>query len=696
MNFNILTIYCIKNIIFDMDIKEKINKLSEEVLKHQYLYYVKSMPEISDREYDKLFDELIRLEKKYPQFAWKNSPTKRVGSDIDNDFPVIKHSIPVLSLDKEYSINGIREWVSKTIKNYGKELSFVVEEKLDGASIVIYYKNGEFDYALTRGNGFEGNDVSNNVKTIAQVPLVLNKKVNLAVRGEIYIEKKDFIKYNKEFDNKYSNPRNLAAGSLRNIKSNFVSNIPLKIFVYEGYFENREFKSHVEILKELEDLGFRINKNFGFFSNSDDSLNYFKTLFSDVFNGGLKELDEFFNEKIKIRNELDYDIDGLVVKVNELNARNALGFTSHHPRWAIAFKFESPVAQTRLIDIKIQVGRNGRITPVAILEPIKLAGSVVSRATLHNQEYIEILELGIGDIVSISKRGDIIPAVEEVIEKDKKNPSVFKFPENCPFCNTKLKKIGGHHFCTNRDCKERIKRSIIYFTSKDRMDIETLGEKTIELLFDKGYISSIPDIYTFNYDKLLNEEGFKEKKVEKIKKSVEKSKEKPFSKVLVSLGFEGLGEKAVNDLIKSGLNSMDKILDVVKKKDFDALTSIEGFGMITAELVIKNFTDEKNLELIRRLRELGLNFEEKIDKEEFVNKNFLNQVWVITGSFENFKPRSKAGIEIEKRGGKVVSSVSSNTTHILVGKSPGSKLERAKSLGVEVVYEDEFIKLLEK
>ena len=696
MNFNILTIYCIKNIIFAMDIKEKINKLSKEVLKHQYFYYVKSMPEISDKEYDKLFDELMRLEKKYPQFAWKNSPTKRVGSDIDNDFPVIKHLIPVLSLDKEYSINGIKDWVFKTIKNYGKELSFVVEEKLDGASIVIYYKNGEFDYALTRGNGFEGNDVSNNVKTIAQVPLVLNKKINLAVRGEIYIEKKDFIKDNKEFDNKYSNPRNLAAGSLRNIKSNFVSNIPLKIFVYEGYFENNEFKSHVEILKELENLGFRINKNFGFFSNSDDSLNYFKTLFPDVFNGGLKELDDFFNKKIKVRNELDYDIDGLVVKVNELNARNVLGFTSHHPRWAIAFKFESPLAQTRLIDIKIQVGRNGRITPVAVLEPVKLAGSIVSRATLHNQEYIEILELGIGDLVSISKRGDIIPAVEEVIEKDKNNPSIFKFPENCPFCNSRLKKIGGHHFCTNRDCKERIKRSIIYFTSKDRMDIETLGEKTIELLFDKGYISSIPDIYTFNYDKLLNEEGFKEKKVEKIKKNVEKSKEKPFSKVLVSLGFEGLGEKAVNDLIKSGLNSMDKILDVVKRRDFKALISIEGFGMITAELIIKNFTDKKNLELINRLRELGLNFEEKIGKEEFINKDFLNQVWVITGSFKNFKPRNKAGIEIEKRGGKVVSSVSSKTTHLLVGESPGSKLERAKNLGVKIVYEDEFIKLLEK
>jgi len=696
MNFNILTIYNIKNIIFAMDVKEKINKLSKEVLKHQYLYYVKSMPEISDKEYDKLFDELMRLEKKYPQFAWKNSPTKRVGSDINNDFPIIKHSIPVLSLDKEYSINGIKDWVYKTTKNFGKELSFVVEEKLDGASIVIYYKNGEFDYALTRGNGFEGNDVSNNVKTIPQVPLVLNKNVNIAVRGEIYIEKKDFNKYNKEFDNKYSNPRNLAAGSLRNIKSNFVSNIPLKIFVYEGYFENNNFKSHIEILKELENLGFRVNKNFGFFSEQKDSLNRFKTLFPDVFKGGLKEIEEFFNKEIKIRKELDYDIDGLVVKVNELEARNILGFTSHHPRWAIAFKFESPIAQTRLVDIKIQVGRNGRVTPVALLEPIKLAGSIVSRATLHNQEYIEILELGIGDLVSISKRGDIIPAVEEVIEKNKENPSVYKFPENCPFCNSRLEKIGAHHFCTNRDCGERIKRSIIYFTSKDRMDIETLGEKTVELLFDKGYISSIPDIYTFNYDKLLNEEGFKEKKVEKIKRNVEKSKEKPFSKVLVSLGFEGLGEKAVNDMIKSGLNSIDKILDVVKRKDLNALTSIEGFGTITAELVIKNFSDKRNLELIKRLREVGLNFEEKIVESEFVNENFLNQVWVITGSFKNFKPRSKAGVEIEKRGGKVVSSVSSKTTHILVGESPGSKLERAKSLGVRIVYEDEFMKLLEK
>ncbi len=678
-----------------MNVKEKIDKLSKEILKHQYLYYVKSMPEISDKEYDRLFDELVELEKKYPKYAWKNSPTKRVGSDINNDFPVKKHSIPVLSLDKEYTVNGIKEWINKTIKNFELPLSFVIEEKLDGASIVIYYRNGEFDYALTRGNGYEGNDVSNNVKTISQVPLVLNKKVNLAVRGEIYIERDDFIKYNKEFENRYSNPRNLAAGSLRNIKSSFVSNIPLKVFVYEGYFENSSFFSHIEVLKELKDLGFRINENFGFFSNDEGKLIDFKKNFKNSFFGNFDKLEEFLNKKIEERKSLKYDIDGLVLKVNELKARQELGYTSHHPRWAIAFKFESPLARTRLIDITIQVGRNGRVTPVAILEPVKLAGSVVSRATLHNQEYIDMLELGIGDIVSISKRGDIIPAVEEVIEKNEENPSVFKFPENCPFCNTKLEKIGAHHFCTNRDCPERIKRSIIYFTSKDRMDIETLGEKTVEFLFDKGFIKSIPDIYTFDYDLLINEEGFKEKKIENIKKNVELSKNKPFSKVLVSLGFEGLGEKVVKDLIKNGFNSIDKIIDVAKKGDIEKLVSIEGFGEITAELIVKNFTDKRNLELIESLKKIGLNFEEKME-EELINDSFSGQVWVITGSFENFKPRSKAGEEIEKRGGKVVNSVSSNTTHLLVGSSPGSKLEKAKKLGVSIVDEREFLKLLEK
>jgi len=682
-----------------MEIKKKIEQLSGELLRHQYLYYVKAEPEIPDFEYDRLYDELVELEKKYPEYALENSPTRRVGSDLDAAFPEKAHTIPVLSLDKEYSLDGLEKWLSKTASNAAQSLSFVVEEKIDGASIVLYYKEGNLVSALTRGNGVVGNDVIENARTIKQVPLKTVEMSEFAVRGEIYIKKSDFVTYNQAFEDKYSNPRNLAAGSLRNIKSSVVAKVPLNIYNYEGFFDRIFTNDHILILAKLRDLGFRINKNVGFFSTDQSKAKMVRELLPGITVGPIDELTAYVRARMAERTNLDHEIDGLVIKVNELDVRENLGYTSHHPRWAVAFKFDAPTGQTRLLDIQVQVGRNGRVTPVGILEPVKIAGSVVSRATLHNQEYIEILELGLGDIVSISKRGDIIPAVEEVVEKNPGNPTIFKYPAACPFCKSTLQKDGGHHFCKNRDCPERVKRSIIYFASKDQMDIDTLGEKTISFLFDKGFIKGIPGLYTFDYNLLLEEEGFKDKKIANIKNSINQSMQKPFRRVLSALGFDGLGSSAVSDLLKNGFNSIDRIIETSARGNTEDFSSIDGFGEITARLMIQHFTDPRNLALIDALKKIGLNFQEEVQvcspgEQETGSMPFKDQVWVITGSFERFSPRSKAAEEIERLGGKVVDSVSSKTTHLLAGASPGSKLEKASKLGIPIIGEAEFIQLL--
>jgi DNA ligase (NAD+) len=643
-------------------------------------------------EYDKLYDELLSLEKTYPQFALHNSPTKRIGSDLDNKFPEIAHTIPVLSLDKEYSVEGIIKWTKKLKKNTSIKPEFIIEEKMDGASIVLYYRKGKLHHALTRGNGFTGNDVTENIRTIRNIPLILNSEIDIIVRGEIFIRKSDFEKFNKLFENRYSNPRNLAAGSLRNIRSSVVAKVPLKMFAYEGHFS--EQLDHIDILYKLKNLGFKINENFGFFSQNPNSLKRVNDLFPDISSDTSDHIGDYIKRKTEEREYLEYEIDGLVIKINEHVVREELGMTSHHPKWAIAFKFESPLEATILKDIVIQIGRNGRVTPVAILDPVKIAGSIVSRATLHNQEYIDILELGIGDKVTISKRGDVIPAVENVVEKSEENPTVFKLPAKCPFCSSKLIKDGAHHFCKNRDCPERRRRELVFFVSKGCMDIDTLGDKTISLLFEKGYINNIPDIYTFDYNKLLNEEGFQEKKISNIINSVELSKKRSFEKVLISLGFEGLSVFAAKELIRNGFDSFDKIIRVALEGNAEIFSKIEGFGETTADLIIKHFSDIKNIRMIEKLKKLGLNTEIKEEKREKIPQIFREQIWVITGSFNKFSPRSKAKKEIEKRGGRVSSSISKKTSFLLAGESPGSKLKKAKELDVKTINESEFLKMI--
>jgi len=679
-------------IIYYMGIREKIEEISKKLLKYQYHYYVLADPLVPDKEYDIIFDQLLDLEQKHPGLALNNSPTKRVGSDLDNKFPEMEHSVSVLSLDKEYTGEGIIKWADKIVSNTGPDTGFVVEEKLDGASIVLYYKKGILETALTRGDGIRGNVVTENVRTIGQVPLILPKKIDIAVRGEIFIKKSEFEKYNKLFENKYSNPRNLAAGSLRNLRSSTVAGVPLNMFAYEGYYEGGS--GHAEILAHLNELKFPVNKNLALFSGDEIFLNKMEEKLPGITTGPVNRIFRYMAERTKKRETLDYEIDGLVVKVNGIKLREELGETSHHPRWAIAYKFDSPEAETTLEDIVIQIGRNGRVSPVAILTPVQIAGSVVSRATLHNQEYIDILELGIGDRVSISKRGDVIPAVEKVIEKAEEEPSIYKIRENCPFCGTEFVKDGAHHFCKNRECPERIKRSLVFFVAKGQMDIDTLGEKTIEFLLEKGFIKNIPDIYSFDYDRLLGEEGFKEKKIENIKNSIKKSLENDFAAVFTSLGFEGIGKVAVADLIKAGFDSFEKIREAATLGDVEIFSEIPGFGDITAQFLIEHFTDTENLKIIDALAEAGLKVkaDEKSEPEE--EQIFEGKTWVITGSFENYNPRGRAAEEIEKRGGKVTTSVTSKTTFLLAGEGAGSKLAKAEKLGIQIINEEEFTSLL--
>jgi DNA ligase (NAD+) len=679
-----------------MDYRKRMDFLASELLRHQHLYHVLARPEISDAEYDRLLDELMLLEKRFPQWASQNSPGRRVGSDLDNAFPEREHSVPVLSLDKFYQPEEVQQWLVKTAAAAGEGIGFSVEEKIDGASIVLYYDRGELQYALTRGNGLSGNDVSDNVRTISQVPLRIAEPSRLAVRGEIYIVRSDFERYNAKLEEKYANPRNLAAGSLRNLKSAQAARVPLNIFVYEGFFQSGFSRSHLEILHRLGELGFRVNPRLAFFCDDEARRLQARRLFPEITAAPLAAVEEYLRGCSRSRQEVPYDIDGLVVKVADLDVRQELGFTAHHPRWAMAYKFDSPQGRTELLDVQVQVGRNGRVTPVALLKPVALSGSTVTRATLHNQDYIDMLELGIGDWVSISKRGDIIPAVEEVLEKNEIHPSVYKLPGLCPFCRSSLVKEGAHHFCKNEACPERRKRALSYFCAKDQMDIETLGEKTIAFLFAKGWVRSIPDIYSFDYDLLAGEEGYKERKVARIRASVEKSKSRPFARVLAALGFEGVASAVVADLIAHGFDTIDKIIAVAGENDWERFAQVEGIGEATAGLLVSHFRKPENLELIARLKKAGLRFAAEPAEKERVSNGFSGQIWVVTGSFARFNPRSLAEAEIEKRGGKVSENVSARTTHLLLGTHPGSKLAKAKKLDVKIVSEDDFLKLIKK
>jgi DNA ligase (NAD+) len=676
------------------DAQKRVAELSRLLREYQRAYFVESRPLVSDAEYDRQFDELTGLEAQFPDLVQPDSPTRRVGSDLTQELPEVAHTIPVLSLDKSYTADELSAWIAKTARNAGRELSFVCEEKIDGASMVLYYEKGLLARAVTRGNGLVGNDVTANVKTIGAVPLRLPRPVTVAARGEVFLKRSLFDSINATMEEPYANPRNLASGSLRRVKSSEVAGIPLSIFVYEGHFDHAA-GTHRETLEELEDLGFRLNSRTGFFSDGPGTSKV-KERHPSWRTGSLEEIVDFIETERRERKDLDYEIDGIVVKVDELAVRESLGYTGHHPRWAIAFKFESPEGATTVRAIEVQVGRTGRVTPVARVEPVKISGATISNVTLHNQEYIDLLELAIGDRVAVSRRGDVIPAVERVLEKNETGAATWKLPSTCPVCRTVLKKQGAHHFCPNESCPDQVRGRLAFFVGRSQMDIEGIGPETIEALVTNGLVRGVEDLYSFDPARLLDIPGFGEKKVAQIRDGIQKSLGKPFHVVFPSLGIPDIGQKVTELLIDAGYRDIDSLLDVAAKGDPAPLLEIHGIGERTAETLIRELGRRRMARRIEKLRAAGVQLREGegAAAPPGMPQPFAGQTWCVTGTFEHWNPREKAMEEVLLRGGRVGSSVTSKTTHLLVGASPGSKLAKAQKVGAAIVTEQEFLALI--
>ncbi len=653
--------------------EKEMRSLEEKIRHHQYLYYVKNKPEISDYDFDHIFKRLQALEATFPDLADPASPTLSVGSDLDKDFQKFNHKLPVLSLENTYNETELLEWVQKT----DPEGEYSLEWKIDGASLMLYYENGILTNGVTRGTGGIGDDVTENIRTIRSIPLRLAEPISVYLRGEVYMTFSDFDEFNEAYEGKYANPRNLSSGSLKQKNSSEVAKRPLRIFVYDAFFpgSKSKFKTHADMMKKATDLKFPLPPDTVLIRGSEVSA----------------AIKDFKKKKEKV----GFPTDGLVIKLNDLAKRESLGYTSHSPRWARAFKFDAVMKESKIVGIDYAVGRTGKITPRAQIEPINLAGTTVTYATLHNQDYIDELGVGIGAIVRISKRGEIIPAVEEVVTPGKE---VFKIPLRCPCCNTKTEKKEDSvdYFCPNPDCPDRVKNGIIFYCSRKQMDIEGLGEKQVEFLYDKGYIKNLADLYVLkkHKDKLMSEEGFGEKSVSIILNGIEGSKNKDFRFVLASLGLREIGPKVSELLIEHGYDSMDSILAAAKsKKKSESLMEIPGIGPSTVEAIIENFTDKRILSLIQKLKKAGLKMKadpiQKSDKQPFAG-----QIWCVSGSFENFHPRDKAMDLVVYYGGKKVGAISTKTTHLLAGPGAGSKLDKAQELGVTVVTEAEFLSLL--
>lgn len=658
-----------------MDPKERIAELTELINYHNYKYYVEDAPEISDFEFDDMLRELETLEEKYPEYKKDNSPTTRVGGEPVSAFPEVTHTVPMQSLQKAFTRSEIFDF-DRRVREVVQDPEYVVEHKIDGLSVSLEYVNGELVRGSTRGDGITGEDITENVKTIRTIPLRLREPVPyLEVRGEVFMSKESFEKLNALLEETeqplFANPRNAAAGSLRQQDSKITAKRHLDIFVFNiQRIEGVEVDSHIEGLRLLKRLGF-------------------KTILNDrVF----RTIEDAYDEIIRIgeeRDKLGFGIDGAVVKVNDFAARELLGSTSKFPKWAIAYKYPAERQTTVIKDIKIQVGRTGVLTPLAILETVRIAGSNVSRATLHNIDYIREKDIRINDTVVVEKAGDIIPAVVEVLKEDRSgDEKIFEMPKYCPECGAEVIREEGEaaYRCTGINCPAQRLRNIIHFVSRDAMDIDGLGASNVEKLVENGFIENAADLYYLDFKAAAELRGFGDKWAENLRASLERSKSNPLYRLIFGLGIRHIGEKAAKTLAKEY-----KTIDALMEADAEKMAEIYDFGGIMAESVEEFFKQPQNREFVERLKAAGVNC---VDSEEESGDNrFEGKTFVLTGTLENYK-RSDAAKIIEGFGGKTSSSVSKKTSYVLAGAEAGSKLTKAQSLGVTVISEDEFEEMI--
>lgn len=656
-------------------IEKRIDELVKILNKASYEYYTLDKPTITDQEYDDYYRELEKLEEQYPNLKRDDSPTKRIGGKVINDFEKVNHTVPMMSLGDIFSEDEVREF-DKKIKKIIPNPTYVCELKIDGLSVSLKYKNGKFIQGATRGDGTTGEDITHNVETIKSVPLKINFMDDLEVRGEIYMPKKSFIKLNEERknnnENLFANPRNAAAGSVRQLDSKIAAKRNLSTFIYH-LPEPKKYgiENHSDALNFMKNLGFIVNPNIFVASNIEEVILYIE-------------------KWTKKRPELPYEIDGIVIKVNNILEQEKLGFTARTPKWAIAYKFPAEEVLTKLVNIEFCVGRTGKITPRADLNPVHLAGSIIRSVTLHNEDYIKEKNIMINDTISIHKAGDVIPEVVRVIEERRDGTQIpFKMIENCPICGTKLIKRENEaaYFCENIHCDARKIEGLIHFVSRDAMNIEGFGERIIEDFYNIGYLKKITDFYHLSEhkDELMELEGFGNKSINNLLDSIEQSKKNSLERLIFSFGIRHVGKKTAK-IIAQKYKNIDNLIATTQEE----LSKIDDVGEIIASSIYEWIKKQENIEIINKLKENNVNME-YLGPEIEIDSNFENKTFVLTGTLKNYS-REEATEIITNKSGKVTNSVTKKTSVVIVGENPGSKYNKALELNIEIWTEEDFTK----
>lgn len=661
------------------DIKDRADELRVEIERHNHLYYVMDQPEISDAEYDRLMQELIRLEQEYPELQTPDSPSQRVGGKPLPFFNTVRHRTPLLSLDNAFDredLGAFDDRVRRGLKSDG-ELEYVAELKIDGLTVALYYEDGILIQAATRGDGTEGEDVTANVKTIKSIPLRLpnGSGVNIGVRGEVYLKKADFETLNRQREQRgeilFANPRNVAAGSLRQLDPKVTASRPLDAFFYDIlYLYGKSTTTQWD--------GFELLKSFNFKTNPHARLCK-----------GIEEVFDFCDYWTEHREELLYEIDGVVIKVNSLRFQTDLGFTAKAPRSKIAFKFPAQQVKTRVMDIIINVGRTGAVTPTAVLEPVRVAGSTVSRATLHNEDNIREKDIRIGDWVIIQKAGDVIPEVVRSLPEERTGEEkIYSLPDKCPECGSAIYREPGEAVarCIGATCSAQLREGIIHFVSRDAMNIEGLGEAIVVQLIESGLIHDVADLYRLEFEDLIKLERFGAKSVTNLLKAIEHSKTNSLGRLLFALGIRHVGAGAARELAEK-FGAIEELMDAT----YDCLTDISSIGPKIAASIVKYFSEPHNRELIKKLKDYGVNTSEQALTG--ASQTLAGKTIVVTGTLVSFG-RTEIEETIRNHGGKATSSVSKNTDYVLAGSDPGSKLQKAQEIGVKILDEDQFKRLL--